>query len=81
MHAMDIDGARRRSHEPTAVRPELGLGWQESTHGWTGTSCRAAPGRAGRRSKMIVGSWSQSVPTDNSNGTIPQRFVTLLLKD
>ena len=27
IHAMDIDseGARRRSHEPTAVRPELGL--------------------------------------------------------
>ena len=23
IHAMDIDGARRRSHEPTAVRPEL----------------------------------------------------------
>jgi hypothetical protein len=28
---MDIEGARRRSHEPTAVRPELGLGWPEST--------------------------------------------------
>jgi hypothetical protein len=39
---MDIDGARRLSHEPTAVRPELGLGWQESTHRWTGTTCRAA---------------------------------------
>ncbi len=28
---MDIEGARRRSHEPTAVRPELGLVWPEST--------------------------------------------------
>ena len=28
---MDMEGARRRSHEPTAVRPELGLGWPEST--------------------------------------------------
>jgi hypothetical protein len=42
IHTMDMDGARRRSHEPTAVRPELGLGWPESTHRWTGTSCRAA---------------------------------------
>ena len=42
IHAMDIDGALRRSHEPTAVRPELGLGWPESTHRWTGTTCRAA---------------------------------------
>ena len=42
VHAMDIDGARRRSHGPTAVRPELGLGWQESTHRWTGTTCPAA---------------------------------------
>ena len=39
---MDIEGARRRSHEPTAVRPELGLGWRESAHCWTGTTCRAA---------------------------------------
>ncbi len=31
IHAMDIEGARRRSHEPTAVRLELGLGWPEST--------------------------------------------------
>ena len=43
VHAMDIDGARRRSHEPTVGRPELGLGWPESTHGWTGTRARAAP--------------------------------------
>ena len=41
-NAMDIEGARRRSHEPTAVRPELGLGWLESAHRWTGTTCRAA---------------------------------------
>ena len=27
---MDMEGARRRSHAPTAVRPELGLGWPES---------------------------------------------------
>ena len=39
---MDIEGARRRSHDPTAVRPELGLGWRESAHCWTGTTCRAA---------------------------------------
>ena len=26
VHTKDIAGARRRSHEPTAVRPELGLG-------------------------------------------------------
>jgi hypothetical protein len=39
---MDIDGALRRSHEPTAVLPELGLGWPESTHRRTGTTCRAA---------------------------------------
>ena len=44
IHAMDAEGARRWSHEPTAVRPELGLGWPESTHRWTGpqTTCRAA---------------------------------------
>ena len=39
---MDIEGARRRSHEPTAVRQELRLGWLESAHCWTGTTCRAA---------------------------------------
>jgi hypothetical protein len=39
---MDIDGARRRSNEPTVGRLELGLGWPESTHGWTGTTARAA---------------------------------------
>ncbi len=39
---MDIEGARRRSHEPTAVRPELGLGWLESALHWTGTTCRAS---------------------------------------
>ena len=33
---MDIEGAHRRSKEPTAVRPELGLGWQESAHHCTG---------------------------------------------
>ena len=31
IHAMDIEGARRRSHEPTAVLQELGLRWLEST--------------------------------------------------
>ena len=31
IHAMDIEGGgRRRSREPTAVRPALGLGWPES---------------------------------------------------
>ena len=39
---MDIEGARRRSHEPTVVLPELGLGWPKSTHLWTGTTCWAA---------------------------------------
>ena len=41
VHVVDIGGARRRSHEPTAG-PELGLGWPESTHRWTGTPGRAA---------------------------------------
>ena len=44
---MDIEGARRRSHEPTAVRPELGLGWTGSK-----AETRSGPGRAGPRSKM-----------------------------
>ena len=47
VHAMDINGARRWSHEPTAGWPRLelaGLGWPESTHRWTGT-----PGRDPRR--------------------------------
>ncbi len=39
----DIEGARSRSHGPAAERPELGLGEPESTHRWTGTTCRAAP--------------------------------------
>ena len=42
VHAMDMDRARGRSHEPTAVRPALGLGWPESAHHWTGTPGRAA---------------------------------------
>ena len=37
-----IEGARRRSHEPTVVRQELRPGWLESAHRWTGTTCRAA---------------------------------------
>jgi hypothetical protein len=45
VHVMDINGARRRSHELTAARPELGLGWQESTHRWTGTPCRVRVAR------------------------------------
>ncbi len=47
IHTMDIEGARRRSHEPTAVRPELGLGWTGSK-----AETRSGPGRAGPRSKM-----------------------------
>ena len=39
---MDIEVARRRCHEPTAMRPELGLGWPGSSLRWTGTTCRAA---------------------------------------
>ncbi len=42
VHAIDTSGARRRSHDPTAARPELGLGWPESTRRWTGTPFRAA---------------------------------------
>ena len=120
---MDIAGARRRSHEPTAVRPELGLGRPESTHRWTGTTCRATSldcsdgvrreAQAGNRAASLdCYEWSEkrdagwarldrveggdsrrtgpsrttiqdvllevghaSVPTDNGNGTIPQRFV------
>ena len=49
IHAMDIDGARRRSHEPTAVRPELRLGWPESRHRWTGSPGRAASLDEGER--------------------------------
>ena len=38
-------GPQAEPHGPTAaVRPELGLGWQESARRWTGTRrCRAAP--------------------------------------
>jgi hypothetical protein len=38
----DIEGARSRSHGPAAERTEPGLGEPESTHCWTGTTCRAA---------------------------------------
>ena len=50
VHVVDIDGARRRSHEPTAGWLELGLGWPESTHRWTGT-----PGRDPRRAVRTNG--------------------------
>jgi hypothetical protein len=39
----DIEGARGRSHGPAAERPVPELGEPESTHRWTGTTCRAAP--------------------------------------
>jgi hypothetical protein len=39
----DLEGARSLSHGPAAERPVLGLGEPESTHRWTGTTCRAAP--------------------------------------
>jgi hypothetical protein len=39
----DIEAARSRSHGPAAERTELRLREQESTHRWTGTTCRAAP--------------------------------------
>jgi hypothetical protein len=98
-HAMDISGARRRNHEPTLVRPKLGLGGLESTPRLTGTTCRAASldgsdwsverdaGRArldrrrtgpGRTTIQDVplDEWSRNrVPTDNGNGTFPQRFI------
>jgi hypothetical protein len=47
-----IDGARRRSHEPTAVWPKLGLGWPESTHRWTGPPGRAASLDCSERSNL-----------------------------
>ena len=72
---------RRHSTAPNGVRRGAPAG-----RGWTGSKAetQGGPGRAGRRSKMY--GWklvtpSRSVPTDNSNGTIPQRFVTLLLED
>ena len=46
---MDIKEARRRSHEPIAMQPELGLGWPGSTLRWTGTTCRAASPDGARR--------------------------------
>jgi hypothetical protein len=49
VHVVDIDGARRRSHGLTAVWPELGLGWPESTHRWTGSPGRAASLDEGER--------------------------------
>ncbi len=39
----DIEGASSRIHGPAVERPELGLGEPESTHCWTGTTCRVAP--------------------------------------
>jgi hypothetical protein len=51
VRVMDIDGARRRSLEPTAGWLELGLGWPESTHRWTGTPGRAASLDCSWRSK------------------------------
>ena len=39
VHAMGINGARRRSHDPTAARPEVGLGWPESTHRAASLDC------------------------------------------
>jgi hypothetical protein len=75
---------RRHSTAPNGVRRGAPAG--RAGRGWTGSKVetRGGPGRAGRRSKMY--SWklvtdSRSVPTDNSNGTIQQRFVTLLEKD
>ena len=35
-------GPQAECHEPPVVRPELGLGWPESEHRWTWTTCRAA---------------------------------------
>jgi hypothetical protein len=39
----DIEVARSRSHGPAAELPELELRELESTHRWTGTTCRNAP--------------------------------------
>ena len=56
---MDMEGARRRSHEPTAVRPELGLGWPEST--WLDRD--NVPGRVTRllRMEWEEGRWPGAV--------------------
>ena len=48
---MDMEGARRRSHEPTAVLQELGLGWPEST--WLDRD--KMPGRVTRLLRMEWG--------------------------
>ena len=78
VHTMDIEGARRLSHEPTAVRPELGLGWPESAHRWTGTTCRAA--------SLDCSEWSEErdagrarldrVEGGDSRRTVPSRTTT-----
>ena len=47
----DIEGARSQSHGPAAERPAPGLGVPESTHRWTGTTCRAAP--------LVCSDWSE----------------------
>ena len=72
VHAMDINGARRRSHEPTAARqePELGLGWPESTHRWTMTTCRAASLNCSEGSKERVSRvWLERVEGEGSRRT------------
>jgi hypothetical protein len=78
---------------------KLGLGWPQSAHRWTGTTCRAAsldcsgremPARArlkrvedggraepGHDSRFYRWKLVTHVSTDDGNGTLPQRFVTL----
>jgi hypothetical protein len=49
----DIKGTSGRSYEPAAKRTKFGLGEPESTHCWTGTTCRRhSPAPTGVRSGM-----------------------------
>ncbi len=55
IHAIDIEAARSRNHEPTAVRPELGLVWPESAHG------RTAAGEIRCRAASLDSEWSEEI--------------------
>ena len=81
VHVVDIDGARRRSHEPTAGWLELGLGWPESTHRWTGTPGRAASLDCSGRSKERDAGRARldRVEGRDSRRTGPSRIQDVLL--
>ena len=75
IHAMDTEGARRWSHEPTVVRLELGFGWPESAHRWTGTTCRAASldssGWSEERDRMEGGDLRRTGPSRTTIQDVP----------